>query len=240
MLVFFTLQVISYRRACSVCVVDVCQIYCVRVMLINFSGWPVMVCEGPIRALIAVFMCEELLQTFLHPECGLLALADDSLLCCKICTKNIGCKTWCHLNSLFTWDLKYSFWLCKSRILFIFLSVVTVSLSLCRGVFVLAASVWWCMLSSGRSASLYDTTDDEWLSEGKGVLETHALTHFNIIFLLHFSFSLANVLLPFSQAWRWATRMDKCLWCFKRNQSLLLSSKRGHGGQCGARLNYWD
>ncbi len=61
------------------------------------------------------------------------------------------------------------------------------SFSLCRGVFVLAASVWWCMLSSGRSASLYDTTDDEWLSEGKGVLETHALTHFNIIFL-HFSF----------------------------------------------------
>jgi len=36
-------------------------------------------------------------------------------------------------------------------------------------VFVLAASVWKRVLSSGRSTSLYDTADDEWLSKGKGV-----------------------------------------------------------------------
>lgn len=42
---------------------------------------------------MAVFMSEELLQAVLQPECGLLAPADDSLVCCKICTKTIGCQT---------------------------------------------------------------------------------------------------------------------------------------------------
>lgn len=110
-----------------------------------------------------------------------------------------------------------------------------VSLRVCRRVFILVAAVWQCVLSSGCSASLYDTADDEWLPQGQGETYTGLYTHTDTD-----SFTLLRFLMPvllFCLArWR-SSRMDECLWCPKRDKPLLLPPRRRHEGQSGALIN---